>query len=205
MFEAIWMLTGLACIGDTILGKAQHVAHCSCAVDVVCQHQHNHTNLTTFKHDSSRGLLCCRFQGAWTGRSSHTIMASLQAAHSWGALQESTWGLSRGVGNKWGMLRNSEDAKLCLPKDAKPIHLVLVHRFLWKHKTEEGLSRFFGAGCGLASERSVCKWIWFHTPEIQLLLKELMGKLEDADEGLVFVFSVDGTHCPIKEPRPFLT
>jgi len=32
-----------------------------------------------------------------------------------------------------------------------------------------------------------------------------MGTLQDNDDGLVFMLSVDGTHCPIEEPRPFST
>lgn len=30
-----------------------------------------------------------------------------------------------------------------------------------------------------------------------------VGTLESHDEGLVFFMSIDGTHCPIQEPRPF--
>jgi hypothetical protein len=30
-----------------------------------------------------------------------------------------------------------------------------------------------------------------------------MGTLEENDEGVIWMLSVDGTHCPITEPRPF--
>ena len=30
-----------------------------------------------------------------------------------------------------------------------------------------------------------------------------MGTLEEADEGLIFMLSLDGTHCPMWEPRPW--
>lgn len=30
-----------------------------------------------------------------------------------------------------------------------------------------------------------------------------MGSLEEADEGLIFMLSVDGTHCPQEEPNPW--
>lgn len=32
-----------------------------------------------------------------------------------------------------------------------------------------------------------------------------IGELSDYDEGLTFMLSIDGTHCPIEEPRPFST
>ena len=32
-----------------------------------------------------------------------------------------------------------------------------------------------------------------------------IGTLEDNDDGLIFMLSVDGTHCKIQEPRPFST
>ena len=30
-----------------------------------------------------------------------------------------------------------------------------------------------------------------------------MGPWDEVDEGLIFMLSVDGTHCPIEEPHPF--
>jgi DDE superfamily endonuclease len=32
-----------------------------------------------------------------------------------------------------------------------------------------------------------------------------LGKLSDHDDGLIFMLTIDGVHCPIEEPRPFST
>ena len=33
----------------------------------------------------------------------------------------------------------------------------------------------------------------------------MLGSLSDHDDGLTFMMTVDGVHCPIEEPRPFST
>lgn len=105
----------------------------------------------------------------------------------------------------WHMLRDHQDDNIQLPTNANPMHLLLLHRFLWEYETESEIARFFGKHNQLASERTVRKWIRYYAPRVQLLLKELMGPLEAADDGLIFMLSIDGTHCPIDEPRPFST
>ncbi|CAB9510565.1 unknown protein [Seminavis robusta] len=47
------------------------------------------------------------------------------------------------------------------------------------------------------------KWARRYMKKIALLLPEMVGTLADNDEGLIFFLSLDGTHCPIEEPRPW--
>ena len=101
----------------------------------------------------------------------------------------------------WRAMRNSDDPDIHLPANTEPKYLLLLHRFLWTYDTEEELGRFFQIGSPMTTR----KWIRYMAPRVQLLLKHKMGNLEDADDGLVFMLSIDATHCPIWEQRPFST
>ena len=83
--------------------------------------------------------------------------------------------------------------------DKKPIFLLIGLRFLWTYDTEEILGSFFGM-----SAKTVRKYYKECTEKIYLLLPELLTPIEDLnnDDG-VFILSIDGTHCPIEEPRPW--
>ena len=41
--------------------------------------------------------------------------------------------------------------------------------------------------------------------KIHLLLEEVITPIEETEDEAIFFLSIDGTHCPIEEPRPFST
>ncbi|CAB9527100.1 hypothetical protein SEMRO_1942_G306740.1 [Seminavis robusta] len=84
-------------------------------------------------------------------------------------------------------------------KKSKPMHLFIALRFLYKNDTELDLMSFFKIG----SDNTIRKWCWSYVKKIQKLLKGKMLTWEEADDGMIFFLTVDGTHCPIEEPRPF--
>ena len=99
----------------------------------------------------------------------------------------------------WNDMRVSPEHKL--PKNAKPEGFLLAMRFISTHDGETDLGQYFG----IKSEKTVrdrCK-IW--VVRMRLLLAAKLGKFRDVDNHLIFRFSIDGTHCPIWEPRPFMT
>jgi hypothetical protein len=72
-------------------------------------------------------------------------------------------------------------------------------RFLTKYETEDDLSTFFD----IKLDKTVGKWTKHYTTKIAKLLPNLTGTLEENDTGLVFLMTIDGTHCPVWEPCPF--
>ena len=84
---------------------------------------------------------------------------------------------------------------------SKPMHLLLVCRYLFLYSTEKQLGQFFK----IRSEDTVRKHCKEGVEVLQRLLPSKMLSWEDADDGMFFFLSVDGTHCPIEEPRPFST
>lgn len=83
----------------------------------------------------------------------------------------------------------------------RPKHFLLTLRFLFTNARQQDTMRFFD----IRSENTVTKWRAMFTAKIQKLLPKKKLTFEEADDGLVFFMSVDGTHCPIREPRPFST
>jgi hypothetical protein len=83
----------------------------------------------------------------------------------------------------------------------KPGYFLLTLRFLFTNCTQQDTMRFFK----IRSEDTVRTWRAMFTEKIEKLLKRKMLTFEEADDGLVFFMTVDGTHCPIREPRPFST
>lgn len=79
------------------------------------------------------------------------------------------------------------------------MHLLLALRFFWKCDTELELGRDFK----IKSHTTVEKWIRIYTSHLSKALDLLMPSWEDTDDGFTYFLSVDGTHCPINEPRPF--
>jgi hypothetical protein len=84
---------------------------------------------------------------------------------------------------------------------SKPKHFLMCLRYLFKYHTYSDLADFFG----FATERPVGKWCKIFVKKIQKLLDLKMLSFEEADDGLIFFLTVDGTVCPIEEPRPFST
>lgn len=99
----------------------------------------------------------------------------------------------------WEALRTSNDPEIKLFRKANPMHLLLAIRFLWRYEMETDLGKFFG----IKSPKTVRKWVRYYLYRVKLLLPSLMPKWSDAHSGVIFWFTVDGTHCPIEEPRPF--
>lgn len=100
----------------------------------------------------------------------------------------------------WDDLRSSTNPEIHVGKEGKPLHFLLAMRWLYKYHTEGDLGKFFGM-----TEKTVGKWAKHYAAKICLLLESKIPNWEDADVGLIFMLSVDGTHCPIEEPFPFST
>ena len=60
------------------------------------------------------------------------------------------------------------------------------------------MARFFRTSVKKLSD--ACK---LYTMKLEMLFDDNLGDLADYDSDLRFLFSLDGTHCPIEEPRPF--
>ncbi|CAB9530689.1 unknown protein [Seminavis robusta] len=96
----------------------------------------------------------------------------------------------------------NENYKLSAEEAKHPINLLIAIRWTWKYETERELCLRFG----IKSEKTISKIYkaWAH--KVKLLFRDKLPSLEQfSDEELIFLFSIDGTHCPIEEPRPFST
>ena len=107
----------------------------------------------------------------------------------------------RTCGRVWHGLRSSNDPDIKLESSADPKHLLLAIRFLWRYEVEKDLGRFFG----IKSPKTVRKWVHHYLLRVARLLPSLVPNWSDAHNGVIFFFTVDGTHCPIEEPKPFST
>ncbi|CAB9503243.1 hypothetical protein SEMRO_160_G072100.1 [Seminavis robusta] len=103
------------------------------------------------------------------------------------------------VEDVWKALRDSDDPVVRLPKTAKPKHLLIAIRHLFKYHTEADLATFFN----IKTEKTVRRWARQYLKRIAHYLPVLMGSIHDNHDGLIFFMSIDGIHCPIEEPRPF--
>ncbi|CAB9516751.1 hypothetical protein SEMRO_804_G204910.1 [Seminavis robusta] len=103
------------------------------------------------------------------------------------------------VADCWLLLRESNDPDIRLEKKAKPKHLLIAIRHLFKYHTEADLASFFN----IKTEKTVRKWAKLYVKRISRLLPDLIGTLHDNHEGLILFMSIDGVHCPIEEPRPW--
>ncbi|CAB9511156.1 expressed unknown protein [Seminavis robusta] len=86
-----------------------------------------------------------------------------------------------------------------IKKNTKPMYLLLALRYLRSHDTQDDLMIFFKIG----SKNTISRWCHAFVRKVQLLLKDKMLSFEEADDGMIFFMTVDGTHCRIEEPRPF--
>lgn len=104
----------------------------------------------------------------------------------------------------WKDLLEIDDDRIRLTaKEAKtPIRLLIVLRWLWKYDTEVDTGCFFGIKSPVTINK-ICKH-WSY--KLHVLFREKIGSLEDyVDDPLLWPFSIDGTHCPVEEVRPFST
>ena len=53
------------------------------------------------------------------------------------------------------------------------------------------------------SERSMRKLYHKSVQAISLLFQEVVPPIESIDDDAIFMLSIDGTHCPIEEPKPW--
>jgi hypothetical protein len=89
------------------------------------------------------------------------------------------------------------DLKGCVPKDTKLDYLFWALFFLRRYPLESDLAARLGK-----DPTTVRKWVWTIIFGLQGLKAEKIKFPEDGFE-LTFIISVDGTDCPIEEPRPF--
>lgn len=95
---------------------------------------------------------------------------------------------------------DDDGARLTKKEAKQPINLLITLRWLWKYDYEEDLASFFKFKTPKPVSNKVKVW----ARKLQLLFRAKLGKLEDyMQDDLIFLFSIDGTHCPIEEPRPF--
>ena len=53
------------------------------------------------------------------------------------------------------------------------------------------------------TEKTVQKYYLKIVETIHLLLDEVLPAIENINNKAIFTLSLDGTHCPIEEPKPF--
>ena len=99
----------------------------------------------------------------------------------------------------WEDLQTTPNLDGRINANTKPTFLLIGLRFLWRYQTEEELGRFFKM-----SAKTVRNYYHESAKKIYLLLDEILPPLEEIkDERTTFVISIDGTHCPINEPKPW--
>jgi len=107
---------------------------------------------------------------------------------------------ARTCADLWSMLRSQPVGDVCrLEIDAKPIHLLVACRWLFTYDSEDRIGSFFG----IKSQKTIAKWVRHYVCKIASLLPKKTGTLDENNKGLVFLMTIDGTHCPIWEPRPW--
>lgn len=83
-------------------------------------------------------------------------------------------------------------------KTTKPIFLLIGLRWLWTYPTEETLASFFGM-----DKKTVRKYYKSSVTKIHMLFEKISPPIEEIDDHFVYILSIDGTHCPIQEPKPW--
>ncbi|CAB9510681.1 unknown protein [Seminavis robusta] len=80
--------------------------------------------------------------------------------------------------------------------------MLVALRFLWNYDTQNEIGRYFKIRKSDTISRLIKTWV----PRIaETLIKKLPTWEELSNEELIILLSIDGTHCPIEEPRPFST
>ena len=98
----------------------------------------------------------------------------------------------------WLHMQKTPNEKARITSHTKPTFLLIGLRFLWRYQTEEELAVFFGM-----SAKTVRKYYKQSVAKLYLLLDDILEPIEDINDESVFILSIDGTHCPIEEPRPW--
>ena len=101
----------------------------------------------------------------------------------------------------WNDMRVSLLPECRLPQNAKLKDFLIGMRFIFEYGTESDIGSFFG----IKSEKTVRDRCSLWVLRMRSLLAAKLGKFSDIDNDLIFIFSIDGTHCPLWEPRPFST
>lgn len=102
-------------------------------------------------------------------------------------------------------LLNSEDPndaeiRVDMKKD-KPMHFLLICRFLWLYPSEINLGQFFR----IWSATTVYKYVKLWLKRMAWMMEKKLGSLNEYDVGLTILFTLDCTMCRTEEPRPFST
>jgi hypothetical protein len=105
------------------------------------------------------------------------------------------------VADIWNAMIVHTDTNCRVEANTDPKYLLLGLRFLWTYHTQASIGSFFG----IQSEKTVRKWIRMIVSKLAALLQYKVKSFAEADIGLRFFFTVDGTHCQITEPKPFST
>ena len=98
----------------------------------------------------------------------------------------------------WFEMQNTTKDEGRITPGTKPTFLLIGLRFLWRYQTEEELAVFFGM-----SAKTVRKYYRQSVAKIYLLFDDTIKPIEEINDESLFILSIDGTHCPIEEQRPW--
>ena len=98
----------------------------------------------------------------------------------------------------WSDLKSTPNEDARVPDDTKPIFILIGLRHLWRYESLEILGCFFNM-----SERSIRKIYHKSVLALSLLFQEVVPPIESINDDAIFILSIDGTHCPIEEPKPW--
>ena len=126
----------------------------------------------------------------WQTYKHHTNIRRFKKAYS---------AVLRTAADMWEALRTEPPDSLAhIGIEAKPIHLLIALRWAFKYDTEDDLGNFFGV-----TAKTAAKWSKYIAKRAAILQEKRMGSLDDNNKGLRFLMTIDGTCCPIWEPKPF--
>lgn len=98
----------------------------------------------------------------------------------------------------WLDMKNTPNEDAGIPDDTNPMFILVGLRHLWKYESIEQLACFFNM-----SKRSMRKFYDKSVLSISLLFQEVVPPIENYDYNTIFMLSIDRTHCPIEEPKPW--
>ena len=98
----------------------------------------------------------------------------------------------------WFDLKCTPNEEGRITDDTKPVFLLIGLRLLWKYETVEVIASFFKM-----CEKKMRTIYHESVNYIYLLLQEVLPPIESIGDEIIFVLSIDGTHCPIQEPTPW--
>ena len=99
----------------------------------------------------------------------------------------------------WVDLQATANEEGRIDAGTEPVFLLIGLRFLYKYETEEVLGRFFDM-----CDKTVRKYYRESAKKISLLFDQVILPVEAiAEDACIFALSIDGTHCPIEEEKPW--